>query len=85
MPAFLNCLSGKGAYCYSGDYLLKETRVDGRSFWEYWCITSDLNDISRKGGYGDITYGTNNEFGFDYLRDNMKFEFGYGSTDTNIV
>ena len=38
------------------------------------CITNDLNDDDRRAAYGaDVTYATNNEFGFDYLRDNMKF------------
>ena len=38
------------------------------------CITNDLNDIERKNYISDITYATNNELGFDYLRDNMKYE-----------
>ena len=37
------------------------------------CITNNLNDLERK-NYSDITYATNNELGFDYLRDNMKYE-----------
>ena len=81
LPAFLNCLSGKGVHIVTvNDYLAKrDSEWMGKVFKflgvSVGCITSDLDDISRKEGYNcDITYGTNNEFGFDYLRDNMKFE-----------
>ena len=81
LPAFLNCLSGKGVHIVTvNDYLAKrDSEWMGKVFKflgvSVGCITSDLDDTNRKEGYNcDITYGTNNEFGFDYLRDNMKFE-----------
>ena len=81
LPAFLNSLTGKGVHIVTvNDYLAKrDSEWMGRVF-EYLgtstgCITNDLDDIERKKNYAkDITYATNNELGFDYLRDNMKYE-----------
>lgn len=80
LPAYLNALTGKGVHVVTvNDYLAKRDsewmgtlyRFLGLS---YGCIVHDLDDEERKAAYNaDITYGTNNEFGFDYLRDNMKF------------
>jgi preprotein translocase subunit SecA len=80
LPAYLNALTGKGVHIVTvNDYLAtrdsewmgKIHRFLGLSVG---CIVHGLTDEERKAAYGcDITYGTNNEFGFDYLRDNMKF------------
>lgn len=81
LPVYLNALSGKGVHVVSvNDYLVKrDAEWMGRLYnWlglSYGIIVHDLNDAQRQKSYGaDITYGTNNEFGFDYLRDNMKFD-----------
>lgn len=78
---YLNALSGKGAHLVTvNDYLVRrDAEWMGRLYkWlglTVGIIVHDLTDAERKASYGsDITYGTNNEFGFDYLRDNMKFE-----------
>ena len=83
MPLYLNALEGKGAHLVTvNDYL---ARRDSEWVAEIlrWlgltvgCIQHDMDNASRKAAYGcDVTYGTNNEFGFDYLRDNMKFDRG---------
>ncbi len=80
LPAYLNALTGKGVHVITvNDYLAKRDsswmgqihRFLGLSTG---IIVHGLNDAQRKQNYAcDITYGTNNEFGFDYLRDNMKF------------
>ena len=81
LPAYLNCLSGKGVHIVTvNDYLAKRDSVWMGKVFNYLgvstgCITNDLDDIERKKNYEcDITYATNNELGFDYLRDNMKYE-----------
>ena len=81
LPIYLNALSGRGAHVVTvNDYLAKrDTEWMGRLYHylglSTGTIVHDLNDEERKKAYGaDITYGTNNEFGFDYLRDNMKFD-----------
>lgn len=81
LPMYLNALSGKGAHLVTvNDYLVRrDAEWMGRLYtWlglTVGIIVHDLSDAQRKASYGsDITYGTNNEFGFDYLRDNMKFE-----------
>ncbi|RJP74866.1 MAG: preprotein translocase subunit SecA [Desulfobacteraceae bacterium] len=81
LPAYLNALSGRGVHVITvNDYLAKrDSEWMGRvyTFLGLSCgtILHDLNDRERQAAYGaDITYGTNNEFGFDYLRDNMKFD-----------
>src|ERR1700709_1886532 len=79
-PSYLNALEGKGVHVITvNDYLAKrDSEWMGRLYkflgLQVGVIVHDLDDQERKDAYGaDITYGTNNEFGFDYLRDNMKF------------
>ena len=81
LPAYLNSLNGKGVHVVTvNDYLAKrDSEWMGKVFnflgTSTGCITNDLDDIQRKENYNcDITYATNNELGFDYLRDNMKYE-----------
>ena len=81
LPAYLNSLSGKGVHIVTvNDYLAKrDSEWMGKVFnflgTSTGCITNDLDDDKRKKNYNcDITYATNNELGFDYLRDNMKYE-----------
>ena len=81
LPAYLNSLTGKGVHIVTvNDYLAKRDSSWMGKVFDYLgvstgCITNDLNDIERKKNYAkDITYATNNELGFDYLRDNMKYE-----------
>ena len=81
LPAYLNSLGGKGVHVVTvNDYLAKrDSEWMGKVFnflgTSTGCITNDLDDIQRKRNYDcDITYATNNELGFDYLRDNMKYE-----------
>src|SRR5262245_33787000 len=78
LPVYLNALSGKGVHVVTvNDYLAKrDSEWMGRVYkflgLSVGVIIHDLTDAQRKVAYGsDITYGTNNEFGFDYLRDNM--------------
>ena len=78
MPAYLNALEGKGVHIVTvNDYLAKRDRDWMGKVFEYLglsvgCIVHDMPKDERKMAYAsDITYGTNNEFGFDYLRDNM--------------
>src|SRR3954464_6023821 len=81
LPAYLNALGGKGVHVVTvNDYLARrDSEWMGRIYrflgMSVGVIQHDLNDAERQVAYGsDITYGTNNEFGFDYLRDNMKFD-----------
>ncbi len=81
LPAYLNSLSGKGVHIVTvNDYLAKRDSEWMGKVYDYLgistgCITNDLSDDERKKNYAcDITYATNNELGFDYLRDNMKYE-----------
>jgi preprotein translocase subunit SecA len=81
LPAYLNALSGKGVHIITvNDYLARrDTEWMGNIYnflgLSVGSILHGLDDVERKAAYGaDITYGTNNEFGFDYLRDNMKFD-----------
>lgn len=83
LPVYLNALSGKGVHVVTvNDYLAKRDsawmgRIYGFLGLTVGCIIHGLDDDQRREAYGaDITYGTNNEFGFDYLRDNMKFATG---------
>ena len=83
LPAYLNSLSGEGVHIVTvNDYLAKRDSAWMGKVFNYLgvstgCITNDLEDIERKKNYNcDITYATNNELGFDYLRDNMKYELG---------
>ncbi|MBU2452871.1 MAG: preprotein translocase subunit SecA, partial [Proteobacteria bacterium] len=81
LPAYLNALSGKGVHIVTvNDYLAKRDAEWMAKIYNFLglsvgAILHDINDQERKTAYSaDITYGTNNEFGFDYLRDNMKFD-----------
>ena len=81
LPAYLNSLSGKGVHIVTvNDYLAKRDSAWMGKVFNYLgvstgCITNELEDAERKKNYNkDITYATNNELGFDYLRDNMKYE-----------
>ena len=81
LPVYLNALTGKGVHVVTvNDYLASRDAAWMGAIYEFLgltvgCITNDMQDQDRKAAYqADITYGTNNEFGFDYLRDNMKFE-----------
>ena len=96
LPVYLNALSGKGVHVVTvNDYLAKRDsewmgQIHRFLGLEVGCIVHGLLDHERKAAYdADVTYGTNNEFGFDYLRDNMKFsleemvqrEFNYAIVD----
>jgi len=81
LPAYLNALTGRGVHIVTvNDYLARrDTEWMGNIYrflgLETGTILHGLDDSERKAAYrSDITYGTNNEFGFDYLRDNMKFD-----------
>jgi len=81
LPCYLNALAGHGVHVVTvNDYLAKRDaewmgKIYGFLGLSVGVIVHDLSDQQRREAYGsDITYGTNNEFGFDYLRDNMKFE-----------
>jgi preprotein translocase subunit SecA len=81
LPCYLNALAGHGVHVVTvNDYLAKRDAEWMGKIYEFLGLTvgvivHDLSDDERRAAYGaDITYGTNNEFGFDYLRDNMKFE-----------
>ena len=81
LPTYLNALAGRGVHVVTvNDYLAKRDaewmgKIYGFLGMNTGVIVHDLSDEQRRDAYNsDITYGTNNEFGFDYLRDNMKFE-----------
>ncbi|MGD8992098.1 MAG: preprotein translocase subunit SecA, partial [Desulfobacterales bacterium] len=81
LPAYLNALTGKGVHIVTvNDYLARrDTEWMGHIYrfldLSMGTIIHGLDDAERQAAYAaDITYGTNNEFGFDYLRDNMKFD-----------
>ncbi|HUF48209.1 MAG TPA: preprotein translocase subunit SecA [Vicinamibacterales bacterium] len=81
LPAYLNALAGKGVHVVTvNDYLARrDSEWMGRLYrflgLSVGVIQHELNDAERQAAYGcDIIYGTNNEYGFDYLRDNMKFD-----------
>ena len=80
LPAYLNSLTDKGVHIVTvNDYLAKrDSEWMGKVFnflgLSTGCITNELDDLQRKENYKyDVTYATNNELGFDYLRDNMKY------------
>ena len=84
LPAYLNALAGQGVHVVTvNDYLARrDSEWMGRLYrflgMSVGVIQHDLNDQERQVAYAaDITYGTNNEFGFDYLRDNMKFDLAH--------
>jgi preprotein translocase subunit SecA len=81
LPVYLNALGGRGVHVITvNDYLAKrDSEWMGRLYrflgLSVGVIVHDLDDQQRRDAYAsDVTYGTNNEFGFDYLRDNMKFD-----------
>jgi preprotein translocase subunit SecA len=80
LPVYLNALAGRGVHVVTvNDYLAKRDAAWMGAIYEFLgltvgCIVHDLRDEDRRAQYAcDVTYGTNNEFGFDYLRDNMKY------------
>ena len=93
LPAYLNALTGKGVHVVTvNDYLARrDTRWMGGIFnflgMRVGTIIHGLSDEERRWAYNaDVTYGTNNEFGFDYLRDNMKFALSdYVQRDFNFA
>jgi len=81
LPIALNALTGRGSHVVTvNDYLARRDADWMGQIYEFLglsvgCIQNQMNDVERKEAYAaDVTYGTNNEFGFDYLRDNMKFD-----------
>jgi preprotein translocase subunit SecA len=81
LPSYLNALTGRGVHVVTvNDYLASRDaewmgQIHRFLGLEVGCIQNDMDDFERQAAYAaDITYGTNNEFGFDYLRDNMKFD-----------
>jgi len=81
LPVYLNALSGRGVHVITvNDYLAKRDAEWMGKIYNFLGLTvgvivHELDDQERQDAYGaDVTYGTNNEFGFDYLRDNMKFD-----------
>jgi preprotein translocase subunit SecA len=96
LPVYLNALAGKGVHVVTvNDYLARRDAEWMGQIYSFLGLTTGvivhgLSETERREGYGaDITYGTNNEFGFDYLRDNMKYrledmvqrDFFYGIVD----
>ena len=96
LPVYLNALTGLGVHVVTvNDYLAHRDADWMGPVYKFLglsvgVIVNDLDDVERKQAYGcDVTYGTNNEFGFDYLRDNMKYaleefvqrEFNYAIVD----
>ena len=80
LPVYLNALAGKGVHVVTvNDYLARRDSEWMGQIYRFLglnvgCIVHGVEDDERRNQYGaDVTYGTNNEFGFDYLRDNMKF------------
>ncbi|NUU02137.1 preprotein translocase subunit SecA [Herbaspirillum robiniae] len=81
LPAYLNALAGKGVHVVTvNDYLAQRDADDMGRLYGWLGLTTGVNlsqmehDIKQEAYAADITYGTNNEFGFDYLRDNMVFD-----------
>jgi preprotein translocase subunit SecA len=93
LPSYLNALEGKGVHIVTvNDYLARRDSEWMGRIHKYLGLTvgtivHDLDEEERRAAYGsDITYGTNNEFGFDYLRDNMKFRLeDYVQRDFNFA
>jgi preprotein translocase subunit SecA len=82
LPVYLNAIDGRGVHVITvNDYLARRDAAWMGPVYSHLGLSVDvivhgLSDEERKAAYGaDITYGTNNEFGFDYLRDNMKYDF----------
>lgn len=93
LPLYLNALSGKGSHLITvNDYLARRDAEWMGPIYKFLglevgVIQNSMSDSARQKAYGaDITYGTNNEFGFDYLRDNMKFDLeDYVQRDLNFA
>ncbi|MFC1843289.1 preprotein translocase subunit SecA [Thermodesulfobacteriota bacterium] len=93
LAVYLNALSGKGVHVVTvNDYLASRDAEWMGAIYRFLGLTTgtiihDMNDEERKKAYNaDVTYGTNNEFGFDYLRDNMKFDIkDYCQRDFNFA
>ena len=93
LPVYLNSLTGKGVHVVTvNDYLARRDSEWMGQIYQFLglsvgVIVHGLNDEERKASYGcDVTYGTNNEFGFDYLRDNMKYDLAnYVQRDLNYA
>lgn len=93
LPLYLNALAGKGAHLVTvNDYLARRDAEWMKPLYQFLgmqvgIIQNNMSDEERKQAYAaDITYGTNNEFGFDYLRDNMKFDLSdYVQRDLNFA
>ncbi|MFL2771835.1 MAG: preprotein translocase subunit SecA [Rhodospirillaceae bacterium] len=96
LPTYLNALEGKGVHVVTvNDYLASRDAEWMGQVYQFLgltvgCIQGNMDDVARRAAYAcDVTYGTNNEFGFDYLRDNMKYaiadmvqrEFSYAIVD----
>jgi len=96
LPVYLNALAGRGVHLVTvNDYLAARDSAWMGQIYKFLgmtvgCIQHNLSDDDRRAAYGcDVTYGTNSEFGFDYLRDNMKYaiedmvhrDFNYGIVD----
>ena len=84
LPAVLNSLAGRGVHIVTvNDYLARRDAEWMSPLYRglgltIGVIVHDLDDAQRRAAYGaDVTYGTNNEFGFDYLRDNMKYDLSH--------
>jgi len=93
LAVYLNALSGKGVHVVTvNDYLARRDAEWMGAIYRFLNLTTgtilhDMNDQERQDAYNaDVTYGTNNEFGFDYLRDNMKFDIkDYCQRDFNFA
>ncbi|HDJ28223.1 MAG TPA: preprotein translocase subunit SecA [Proteobacteria bacterium] len=93
MPIYLNALEGKGAHVITvNDYLARRDAEWMGTIYRFLglsvgVILHGMDDQERQAAYGcDVTYGTNNEFGFDYLRDNMKFQLeDYAQRELNFA
>jgi preprotein translocase subunit SecA len=93
LPCYLNALEGKGVHVVTvNDYLARRDAEWMGKLYNFLGLTVGViapqqNDASKKAAYrADITYGQNNEFGFDYLRDNMKFSiYDYGQRELNFA
>ncbi|XBC44545.1 MAG: preprotein translocase subunit SecA [Buchnera aphidicola (Schlechtendalia peitan)] len=80
LPAYLNALEGKGVHIVTmNDYLAERDAENNKVLFNFLGLTVGVNisgvssELKRKAYFSDITYGTNNEYGFDYLRDNMVY------------
>ena len=92
LPVYLNAISSKGVHVVTvNDYLARDSEWMGQIYkflgLSVGLIQHDMNEQDRKAAYrADITFGTNNEFGFDYLRDNMKFNIeNYAQREHNFA